>query len=68
MTASSCRRSRPFAPDFLLISAGFDADHRDPLAQLNWVPDDFAWVTGKLMDVADALLRRPHRLDARRRL
>ena len=28
-----------FAPDILLISAGFDADHRDPLAQLNWVPD-----------------------------
>jgi acetoin utilization deacetylase AcuC-like enzyme len=41
-----------FAPDILLISAGFDADHRDPLAQLNWMPDDFAWVTGRLMDVA----------------
>ncbi len=41
-----------FRPDFLLISAGFDADYRDPLAQLNWRPDDFAWVTGRLMDVA----------------
>ena len=30
----------------------FDADYRDPLAQLNWVPDDFAWVTGQLMDFA----------------
>lgn len=42
-----------FAPDFLLISAGFDADHRDPLAQLNWRPDDFSWVTLRLMEVAD---------------
>jgi acetoin utilization deacetylase AcuC-like enzyme len=42
-----------FRPDFLLISAGFDADFRDPLAQLNWRPDDFAWVTGRLMEVAD---------------
>lgn len=42
-----------FAPDFLFISAGFDADHRDPLAQLDWVPDDFSWLTGKLMDIAN---------------
>ena len=41
-----------FGPDFLLISAGFDADYRDPLAQLNWRPEDFAWVTGRLMEVA----------------
>jgi acetoin utilization deacetylase AcuC-like enzyme len=41
-----------FAPDLILVSAGFDADHRDPLAQLNWMPDDFAWITGKLMDIA----------------
>ncbi len=42
-----------FAPDILLISAGFDAHHRDPLAGLNWTGDDFAWITGKLMDLAD---------------
>ncbi|MCB9993357.1 MAG: histone deacetylase family protein [Hyphomicrobiaceae bacterium] len=42
-----------FSPDLLLISAGFDAHRRDPLAQLNWVGSDFGWVTGKLMDVAD---------------
>ncbi|MEO6014075.1 MAG: histone deacetylase family protein [Devosia sp.] len=42
-----------FRPDFLLISAGFDADYRDPLAQLNWRPQDFAWVTLKLREVAD---------------
>jgi acetoin utilization deacetylase AcuC-like enzyme len=42
-----------FAPDLILISAGFDADARDPLAQLQWEPNDFAWVTGRLMDAAD---------------
>lgn len=42
-----------FSPDLLLISAGFDAHERDPLAQLNWQSGDFSWLTGKLMDVAD---------------
>ncbi len=41
-----------FAPDLLLISAGFDAHIRDPLAQLEWVDGDFGWVTAKLMEVA----------------
>ncbi len=41
-----------FRPDFLLISAGFDAHHRDPLAQINLVGEDFDWATGRLMDVA----------------
>lgn len=47
------RELEAFAPDFLLISAGFDADHRDPLAGLNWRPTDFAWITQKLMEIAD---------------
>lgn len=38
-----------FAPDLILISAGFDAHHRDPLAQINLVEDDFDWATGQLM-------------------
>jgi acetoin utilization deacetylase AcuC-like enzyme len=42
-----------FSPDFLFISAGFDADFRDPLAQLTWQPEDFDWLTAKLMDIAD---------------
>jgi acetoin utilization deacetylase AcuC-like enzyme len=42
-----------FHPDFLFISAGFDADFRDPLAGLNWRPADFAWLTGQLMEVAE---------------
>lgn len=41
-----------FRPDLLLISAGFDADHRDPLAGLNWQPEDFGWLTGQLTALA----------------
>jgi acetoin utilization deacetylase AcuC-like enzyme len=46
-------RLREFKPDLLVISAGFDAHTRDPLANLNLVEADFTWVTKKLMDVAD---------------
>jgi acetoin utilization deacetylase AcuC-like enzyme len=42
-----------FKPDILLISAGFDAHTRDPLANLNLVEADFTWVTQKLMEIAD---------------
>jgi acetoin utilization deacetylase AcuC-like enzyme len=42
-----------FAPDVLLVSAGFDAHRDDPLAQIELTEDDFTWVTEKLMDVAD---------------
>jgi len=42
-----------FKPDMILISAGFDAHYRDPLAQINLQEEDFAWATGKLMDIAD---------------
>jgi acetoin utilization deacetylase AcuC-like enzyme len=41
-----------FRPDLVLVSAGFDAHHRDPLAQINLVGDDFDWITGVLMDIA----------------
>ncbi|HUK60040.1 MAG TPA: histone deacetylase family protein [Stellaceae bacterium] len=41
-----------FRPDFLLISAGFDAHRRDPLAQLNLVEADFAWATERLVELA----------------
>ena len=46
-------RIEAFSPDLLIISAGFDAHRRDPLAQLNLVEADFAWATQKLMDIAD---------------
>ncbi|MDX8508272.1 histone deacetylase family protein [Mesorhizobium captivum] len=41
-----------FAPDLIIISAGFDAHHRDPLAEINLTEDDFDWATGQLMDRA----------------
>jgi acetoin utilization deacetylase AcuC-like enzyme len=40
-------------PDLIIISAGFDAHHRDPLAQINLVADDFDWATAKLMEIAE---------------
>jgi acetoin utilization deacetylase AcuC-like enzyme len=41
-----------FRPDFLLISAGFDAHRRDPLAQLMLEEADYVWITERLMAVA----------------
>lgn len=41
-----------FVPQFLFISAGFDAHRSDPLASLELVEDDFAWATRRLCDVA----------------
>jgi acetoin utilization deacetylase AcuC-like enzyme len=46
-------RLRDFKPDVLIISAGFDAHTRDPLANLNLVEADYTWVTQKLMQIAD---------------
>ncbi len=42
-----------FAPEMILISAGFDAHEADPLAQMRLTEDDFAWVTDRICDVAD---------------
>ncbi len=42
-----------FAPEFLLVSAGFDAHVDDPLANLEWHADDYRWLTGRLCDIAD---------------
>jgi acetoin utilization deacetylase AcuC-like enzyme len=43
---------RAFDPDLIMISAGFDADAHDPLANLNWVPGDFGWVTAGICKIA----------------
>nr|WP_205520883.1 histone deacetylase family protein [Propylenella binzhouense] len=43
-----------FQPELILISAGFDAHFRDPLASLNLEEEDFAWATDRLMEEADA--------------
>ncbi|MFZ5656244.1 MAG: histone deacetylase family protein [Pseudomonadota bacterium] len=39
-------------PQLLLISAGFDAHQRDPLAQLELEAVDYLWITGQLRDIA----------------
>jgi acetoin utilization deacetylase AcuC-like enzyme len=42
-----------FRPQLLLVSAGFDAHRRDPLAQLQLEADDYAWLTAGLRAIAD---------------
>ena len=46
-----------FAPELIVISAGFDAHADDPLAQLNLREADFAWITQALCDLADTHAR-----------
>ena len=41
-----------FAPDLILVSAGFDAHARDPLAQQRLEAEDFAWATRAILEVA----------------
>lgn len=41
-----------FAPDLLMISAGFDAHRDDPLAQMSLIEDDFEWATRELCRLA----------------
>lgn len=42
-----------FAPELVIISAGFDAHAADPLAQLRVREADFAWLTAELCAIAD---------------
>jgi acetoin utilization deacetylase AcuC-like enzyme len=53
ITADMLPALRAFKPDFIIISAGFDAHRLDPLAGMNLEDDDFGWVTEQLMTVAD---------------
>ena len=46
-------RLEAFRPDLVVISAGFDAHWRDPLANINLTEADFGWATRKLMDLAE---------------
>jgi acetoin utilization deacetylase AcuC-like enzyme len=45
-------RLRAFAPDLMILSAGFDAHVDDPLAGLYWQTEDFAWLTAELCALA----------------
>jgi acetoin utilization deacetylase AcuC-like enzyme len=42
-----------FAPELLIVSAGFDAHKADPLAQLRLETADFGWITARLMQAAE---------------
>ena len=42
-----------FAPDLVIISAGFDAHHADPLGGLMLDETDFTWATQQLLDIAE---------------
>ncbi len=46
-------RLEAFAPQLVLVSAGFDAHQADPLGGLGLVDEDFAWVTRRLCAQAD---------------
>jgi acetoin utilization deacetylase AcuC-like enzyme len=41
-----------FAPELIIVSAGFDAHRRDPLAQLDVETEDFVWLTEELLAIA----------------
>jgi acetoin utilization deacetylase AcuC-like enzyme len=45
-------RLNDFRPEMIFISAGFDAHREDELGQLGLVEADYAWITQRLMDVA----------------
>ena len=45
-------RLRDFAPDLVIISAGFDAHYRDPLGNLQLKEEDYAWATRAVMKIA----------------
>lgn len=54
--ASWSRKGLPmvadFAPDLILVSAGFDAHERDPLGQLAVKDGDYEWITREIMALA----------------
>jgi acetoin utilization deacetylase AcuC-like enzyme len=54
MSETVLPRLLEFMPDFILISAGFDAHADDPLAGLSLHEDDYAWATTEILRVARA--------------
>ncbi|WGT63633.1 histone deacetylase family protein [Variovorax paradoxus] len=45
-------RLEEFGPEMIFVSAGFDAHREDDLGQLGLTENDFAWITGRIQDVA----------------
>ena len=54
MTATVLPAIAAFKPEFLLISAGFDAHEDDPLANLRFRTDDYVWATRELAGLAES--------------
>jgi acetoin utilization deacetylase AcuC-like enzyme len=46
--------ARDFKPDAVLLSAGFDAHHNDPLGAINLSTEFYRWMTEQMMEIADA--------------
>ena len=46
-------RLEQFRPQMIFVSAGFDAHREDGLGQLGLNENDFAWITGRIKDIAD---------------
>jgi len=46
-------KSLDFKPEFILVSAGFDAHEADPLGSINLTDDSFGWMTRAMMQVAN---------------
>jgi acetoin utilization deacetylase AcuC-like enzyme len=42
-----------FRPQLIFVSAGFDAHRADDMAGLAWVEDDYAWITRRLVELAE---------------
>jgi len=42
-----------FAPELVLVSAGFDAHYEDDMANLKWQEADYAWIAGELKQIAN---------------
>ncbi len=45
-------RLNAWRPELILISAGFDAHAKDPLAGLEWQAEDYAWLTTRICEIA----------------
>ena len=46
-----------YAPELVLVSAGFDAAARDPLAQMEVSPEAFGWMAREVARIADGPAR-----------
>lgn len=54
VSAAWFERLRAHAPQLILISAGFDAHREDDMSLIGLVEDDYAWITGELIKIANA--------------